>query len=85
MGCKLVNAVSKVLISRTFSNFLNFRTESDNKKPGIKLTELLKMFDRFNYQRYQSLKLSKLTADMVLHGWINIWTQLPMSFLMSRS
>jgi len=34
------------------------------------------MFDRFIRNQFQSLKLSKLTADMVLHGWLKFWTRL---------
>jgi len=35
----------------------------------------------FNRHRFQSLKLPKLVADMILHGWLKSWTRLPEWFL----
>jgi len=37
----------------------------------------LRMFDRFNRHRFQSLKLSKLIAYMGLHGWLKFCIRLP--------
>jgi len=39
------------------------------------------MFDRFKRHRFRSWKLLKLIADMVLHGWLKLWTRLPEWFL----
>jgi len=39
------------------------------------------MLHRFNRNRFQSLKLLKLKADMFLHRWLESWTRLHERFL----
>ena len=47
-------------------------------KGYFKIEDILRMFDRFNQHRFQSPKLSKLIAEMALHGWLKLWIWLPM-------
>jgi len=52
----------------------------EQKIPPFKFSDCLvhvRMFDRFNRHRFYTLKLSKLIAVMVLHGWLKFWNRLP--------
>ena len=63
----------------------SFTTENmHGKHPSILCVSLwivLRMFDRFNHHWFQSLKLLKLIADMILHGWLKFWARLPVWYL----